>query len=432
MIMQEYTRLVSSRFWKILEESAAKRKSWENTDEMIRYLTDPGQDNSLAFILARSLQRRFPEELSGMTPAEKLAGRVPDAEVPSYIRLMRRLLSEARMEGTFRNSQLEKYLKGESRQLSRDICFKLAFALAMDEDDVLELLQSCSLPPFNFRSPEELIYFFCFCSQRIADENKEKNPYDWTFANALCQETAKHLKAADSAEDTVFSGQSELIEDEILTLLDEPSTPERKASLLRDYILSHASVLNGYSRRAYQCFDELLEEITEILAEREEGDIPEKASVRLSWLAGKMYRNIWPQYGDGTTGDFVPLKKSTPALPSKLTDDPLWRSRLLKLKKREVPVSRHDILFLYMISWDLQDTDLTGKDAVESFILEADDLLYKAGMSGIYIPDSYDRLILLAIASGYPTAFLGDFYEAGADEHIIRDLIEKNHKRQSR
>ena len=95
--MQEYTRLVSSRFWKILEESAAKRKSWENTDEMIRYLTDPGQDNSLAFILARSLQRRFPEELSGMTSAEKLAGRVPDAEVPSYIRLMRRLLSEARM-----------------------------------------------------------------------------------------------------------------------------------------------------------------------------------------------------------------------------------------------------------------------------------------------------------------------------------------------
>ena len=85
-----------------------------------------------------------------------------------------------------------------------------------------------------------------------------------------------------------------------------------------------------------------------------------------------------------------------------------------------------------MISWDLQETDLTGKEAVESFIVEADDLLYKAGMSGIYIPDSYDRLILLAIASGYPTAFLGDFYEAGADEHIIRDLIEKNRKRQSR
>lgn len=215
-------------------------------------------------------------------------------------------------------------------------------------------------------------------------------------------------------------------------MLDEPSSPERKASLLRDYILSHASILNGYSRRAYQCFDELLEEITETLADRESDDVPEKISVRLSWLAGKMYRNIWPQYGDGTTGDFVPLKKATPALPSKLTDDPLWRARLLKLKKREIPVSRHDILFLYMISWDLQETDLTGKDAVESFILEADDLLYKAGMSGIYIPDSYDRLILLAIASGYPTAFLGDFYEAGADESIIRDLIEKNRKRQSR
>ena len=92
MIMQEYTRLVSSRFWKILEESPAHCKSWDNTDEMIRYLTDPGQDNSLAFILARSLQRRFPGELSGMTPAENIAGSVPDQEIPSYIRLMRHLL----------------------------------------------------------------------------------------------------------------------------------------------------------------------------------------------------------------------------------------------------------------------------------------------------------------------------------------------------
>ena len=165
--MREYTRLVSNRFWKILEESAVHCKSWDNTDEMIKYLTDPGQDNSLAFILARSLQRRYPGDLSGMTPAENIAGSVPDQEIPSYIRLMRHLLSETRMEGAFRNSQLEKYLKGETQRLPRDNCFKLAFALAMDEDDVLELLQSCSLPPFNFRSPEELIYFFCFCSQRM-------------------------------------------------------------------------------------------------------------------------------------------------------------------------------------------------------------------------------------------------------------------------
>lgn len=430
--MQEYTRLVSSRFWKMLEADLKNRKSWENTEEMLKYLTDPGQDNGLAFVLARSLQRRFPEALSAVTPAEKLEGRVPDPEIPIYLRLMRRLMSEAQMEGSFRSSQFEKYLKGESQKLPRDNCFKLAFALAMDEDDTLELLKACSLQPFNFRSPEELIFFFCFCSQRIADENNEKNPYSWSFAQTLCKEMADHLKDADPAEGEIMSGQSELIEDDILVLLDEPSSSEKKAAMLRDYIMSHAPILGGYSRRAYQCFDDLLDEIMDLLADQESDEIPEKTSIRLSWLAGKMYRNIWPQYGDGTTGDFVPLKKSTPSLPSKLTDDPLWRARLQKLKNREVPVTRHDLLFLYMIYWDLQDIDLTGRDAVESFILEADDLLYKAGMSGIYIPDSYDRLILLAIASGYPTAFLGDFYEAGADEGILRELIEKNRKRQGR
>ncbi len=430
--MQEYTRLVSSRFWKMLEADSKYRKNWDNTEEMLKYLTDPGQDNGLAFVLARSLQRRFPEALSEVTPAEKLEGRVPDPEIPIYLRLMRHLMSEAQMEGSFRSSQFEKYLKGESQKLPRDNCFKLAFALAMDEDDTLELLKACSLPPFNFRSPEELICFFCFCSQRIADENNEKNPYGWSFAQTLCKEMADHLKDADPAEGEIMSGQSELMEDDILVLLDEPSSSEKKAAMLRDYIMSHAPILGGYSRRAYQCFDDLLDEIMDLLADRESDEIPEKTSIRLSWLAGKMYRNIWPQYGDGTTGDFVPLKKSTPSLPSKLTDDPLWRARLQKLKNREAPVTRHDLLFLYMIYWDLQDIDLTGRDAVESFILEADDLLYKAGMSGIYIPDSYDRLILLAIASGYPTAFLGDFYEAGADEGILRELIEKNRKRQGR
>ena len=426
--MFEYTKLVSDRFWKILENPAVYRKSWDNTEEMIQYLTDPGQDVTLAFVLARSLQRRFPADLSGMTPAEKLTGSVPDNEIPSYIKLMQHLLSETQMEGTFRKSQFEKYLKSESKQLPRDNCFKLAFALAMDEDDTLDLLQACSLPPFNFRSPEEIIYFFCFCSQRIADENKEKNPYGWTFAKTLYSEVTEILKKTESFENEAFTKQSEMIEDEVLTLLDKPSSLTQKADLLRDYIISHASMLGGYSRRAYRCFDELLDEITEILTDQENETVPEKSSVRLSWIAGKMYRNIWPQYGEGNTGDFVPLKKSTPSLPSKLTSDPLWRARLQKLKNREIPVTKYDLLFLYMIWWDLSDIDLTGKDAVESFILEADDLLYKAGMSGIYIPDSYERLILLSIASGCPTAFLGDFYEAGADENIIRELIEKNQK----
>ena len=432
MIMREYTRLVSSTFWKKLEERSTQQIVWDNTEEMIQYLTDPTQNSTLAFVIARILQRRFPDELSGTTPSDELPGCVPPGEIPLYVRLIRRLLPAAGMEGAFRNSQLEKYLSGETRTLSRDNCFRLAFALAMDEDDVLDLLQVCSLPPFNFRSPEELIYFFCFCSQRIADETGEPNPFGWQFANELYADVKEAMENAQLIEKDIAPGQSAFIEDDVLNMLDEPSSPAEKAALLRDYLLSQAPVLSGYPRRAYQCFDELLDEITDLLSYREEGSAPEKMSARLSWLAGQMYRNIWPQYGDGTTGDFVPLKKSTPSLPSNLTSDPLWRARLLKLANREVPVTKHDLLFLCMICWDLAETETDGKDAVESYLLEANDILYKAGMSGVYIPDNYDRLILLSIASGCPTAFLGDFYEAGADESIIRELIEKNRNKEKK
>ena len=427
--MQEYTRLVSSTFWKKIEDNAEDEQNWADTQEMIRYLTAPQLNAPLAFVLARILQRKYPVQLAGVEPAERIEGRVAEHDLPRYLSLIHDIFEHTGTTGLFRNSQLTGYLDGSIQSLRRDNCFRLAFALAMDEDDVLELLQACGQPGFNYRIPEELVYFFCFCNQELYDAAGETNPFGWKFAQQLLNEVGAAIASVPPQERQLVSGQTALLEDDILQMLDAPAMPEQRAHMLRDYLIRQAPLLSGYSQTAYACFDDLLDQVTELCAQNSGEQAPQKESVRLAWVSGQMYRNIWPQYGEGTTGDFVPLQKAAPGLPEALTVDPLWRARLLKLRTRKIPVTKHDILFLSMILWEWWDTGLDGKEAVESFMFEVNDTLYRIGMSGIYVPNSYDRLILLAVASGCPTAFLGDFYEAGADESIVTELIEKNRSR---
>ena len=428
--MQEYTRLVSNTFWKRLENDSGDGENWADTEEMIRYLTNPRFSAPLAFVLARILQRKHPEQLAGVQPAEQLAGRVSEQDLPRYLSLIHDLFDCTGTAGMFRNSQITGYLNGSIKSLRRDGCFRLGFALALGEDDMLELLQACGQPGFNYRVPQELVYFFCFCNQELYDEAGEPNPFNWEFSQRLLEEVDNGTTSGASQESQIAPGQTALLEDDVLQMLDAPATPEQRADALRDYLLRQAPMLAGYSQTAYACFDDLLDQITELCAQSSGVQVPEKESIRLAWVSGQMYRNIWPQYGEGTTGDFVPLQKAAPALPESLTVDPLWRARLLKLRTRKIPVTKHDILFLNMILWEWWDTGLDGKEAVESFMFEVNDMLYRIGMSGIYLPNSFDRLILLAVASGCPTAFLGDFYEAGADESIVTALIEKNRSRE--
>lgn len=428
--MQEYTRLVSSTFWKKLESNSQGDTDWTNAEEMINYLANSQFNAPLSFVLARILQRKFPEQLAGTQPAEQLDGRVAEQDLPRYLSLIHDLFSRTGTAGLFRNSQITGYLDGSIKSLRRDGCFCLGFVLALGEDDMLEVLQACGQPGFNFRDPQELVYFFCFCNQELYDEVGEPNPFGWKFAQQLLDEVASATEGVAPPESQIAPGQTAQLEDDILQMLDAPATPEQRADMLRDYLLRQAPQLTGYSQTAYACFDDLLDQVTELCEQNSGEQAPEKESVRLAWVSGQMYRNIWPQYGEGTTGDFVPLQKSTPGLPDNLTVDPLWRARLLKLRTRKVPVTKHDILFLSMILWEWWDTGLDDKEAVESFIFEVNDTLYRIGMPGIYLPDSFDRLILLAVASGCPTAFLGDFYEAGADERIVTELVEKSRSRQ--
>ena len=81
-------------------------------------------------------------------------------------------------------------------------------------------------------------------------------------------------------------------------------------------------------------------------------------------------------------------------------------------------------MFLNCVRWALEEESEGGKDALQEFILETNDMLLECGLSVIYPPNAYDRMILLAICSGSPYDILGDLFQVAADEEKLRRLCE--------
>lgn len=57
--------------------------------------------------------------------------------------------------------------------------------------------------------------------------------------------------------------------------------------------------------------------------------------------------------------------------------------------------------------------------------METNDILLESGLSVIYPPNAYDRMILLAVCSNSPYDVLSDIFQAATDEEKLREQIGK-------
>ena len=191
------------------------------------------------------------------------------------------------------------------------------------------------------------------------------------------------------------------------------------------YLSEHRKMLYGWRRSAYTVLEELLEELYELTDAKDDTE-----------LSIMMWSPIWVQYytkksenGGVNRSDFVPWKDLLD-LPKTIYAKPLWRARILKLRERKVPVEKRDILFLSCMRWAL-DRDGGGLDALNEFMLYTNDLLDRCGLSMIYPPNPYDRMILLAVCSGSPFDILSDLFRAATDEEKLEQELRgkaKNRK----
>ena len=66
-----------------------------------------------------------------------------------------------------------------------------------------------------------------------------------------------------------------------------------------------------------------------------------------------------------------------------------------------------------------------GMDAVQEFIMETNDILLECGLSVIYPPNPYDRMILLAISSQSPYDVLSDVFRVATDEEKLQEQLAR-------
>lgn len=362
-------------------------------EEMIRFLKEPQYSISFRYALCRFLREKY---------------RVQDPDdIESYIQLMLKLAGERGMAGQFEGKHLRKYLLGKQENVSRQTLMKMALAFDMDCSVVCELLEAMNEVPYNFRDPYECISYFC--------QSTEESNY-WT----VYQQMKEEWEALDDDPGDVPDDEnwiSSWMEETILDLSYEEDLTVRRRKMM-DYLKEHRSELHGYRRSAYEELGELLDELTELTGAEDD-----------TALTIRLWDPIWVQYytkkADRTgvnRSDFVPWKDLLD-LPRTIYEKPLWRARLVKLRRKAVPVEKRDILFLNCMRWALSSENEGGIDAMNEFIYETNGLLDQCGLSVIYPPNPYDRMILLAICSGSPIDVLSDLFTAATDEEALEKRL---------
>lgn len=336
-------------------------------------------------------------------------------EVEDYLVIMKKLIEDRGMTGEIQVKLLRRYLLGKQENVSRDTLFKMAFAFDMDCEYVCELLEVIGEIPYNFRRPEECIYYFCQYSEEHNHWQTARSLIDWYYS----EESFSAGMEADQRM-KIQAGQSRMMEEHISVILDRIEDHEEQKKALMDHLDIHRPEMQGYSLSAYQIFEELLEELKEFLNAKDDTEL----SIRL-------WEPIWIQYytkkADKTgvnRSDFVPWKNLL-ELPKTVYEKPLWRARIQKLRKRQVPVEKRDILFLSCMRWTLEQETEGGIDAVQEFLMETNELLLESGLSVIYPPNPYDRMILLAICSDSPYEILSDIFYAATDQKKLQEQLEK-------
>ena len=334
-------------------------------------------------------------------------------EVEDYISFMMLLAEENGMKEEIQSKLLRKYLLGKQENVARDTLFKLAFAFGMDCEYVCEMLEALDEVPYNFRRPEECIYFFCQYSEEHNNWKTAQELIRWYYEDANSIQ-GKHAASAANIQE----GQSRMMEDHIGVILNNIEDPQAQITALKEYMDAHRGQLSGYSQSSYRVFEELMDELFDITNAKDDTE-----------LSIHLWEPIWMQYytkkSDKTgvnRSDFIPWKNLLD-LPKTVYEKPLWRARIQKLRKRQVPVEKRDILFLNCMIWTLDRESEGGMDAVQEFIMETNDLLLECGLSVIYPPNPYDRMILLALSSESPYDVLSDVFRAATDEEKLQEQI---------
>lgn len=327
--------------------------------------------------------------------------------------------------------------KAEARRMlrvdttcTREKMILLSFALRMDKDDVHKFLTDVlAEQTYNFRNPDEVIAYFCQASEthnsyseylRLKEAFRKIDTADDTSTEASVGYTlyAKRKMVEISTEEQLmeflkenssnFRGFSQTAYDEFMKLYEKALSKATRQSFSNDDYIFAETESSAEKRRAQK------EKIDRAIGLQAVTNTEQLAKAMIQFIPRE---TIEREKGGKTiiTNDFIPIyngekgqkssKKKTTDMPKEITMNLLMKDRIDDLIKRNKPVQRKDLVFLkfFLFSLYLQEKDglYSAKDH-QVFIDECNDMLVRCGMSGLYLANRFENLILLSMVSSNP------------------------------
>ncbi|MBQ7370844.1 MAG: hypothetical protein IJW67_02990 [Blautia sp.] len=280
--------------------------------------------------------------------------------------------------------------------VKRETIFLLGFGLRMSVEDVSAFLTKVLREQdFDFHSPEEVIYWYCYyrhLEYHFADELKTKYSTlqpDKDYKDAFL----------------VYSGK---------LILD---TEEKLLAYLA-YLKADADDPISEKSVAFQTFLSLLEHAKKIIADMYQSDEEEKKR-------GKVWEvsDITPADVEKVICCGIPVnqmgnlkKMSASILARHFSQKRFSRQRITSILNHKIPVERFDLITLefFIVSQEMQDDDPYNR--YHHFLEEIQGILKSCGMSEIYIVNPYECFLLMCLLTDCPLAVFADIWEMSYEE----------------
>jgi len=309
--------------------------------------------------------------------------------------------------------------------VSRAVVFLLGFGLNMGVDDIVGFLtKALRERAFNFKDPDEILYWYCF-----------KNNYHYSKMLELKQQNEKQENNMGQAVDG----------SKTLYLLQTAETIADDQSLLL-FLKSLKKENNpSFSATAEQWFFELYSKCQRRIADDYNADEEEKAERDFEFNGFSVHdtsdlsegekrkrirdlrssRKIWtsnditeadvekvlcsgmPVTGSGNLG-----KLSSSKFSKFFSSKRFSRQHIAELLSKEMAADRFDLITLnfFLFSQDEQYAQ-NNKKRYNAFVDSTNDILRECMMGELYITNPYECFLLMCILSDGPLATYSDVWE---------------------
>lgn len=279
--------------------------------------------------------------------------------------------------------------------VKRDTVFLLGFGLRMSSEDVSEFLtRVLREQDFDFRNPEEVIYWYCYCkhlkygeAERYLEKYRAltpsvRNPGEVIYGTDLCLDNEEQLM------------------DYLAYIKASVEDPRSEKSV------------------AFQEFMRLLNRAKEIIAEMYQRGEEEKRS-------GKIWKpeNISASDVEKVICSGIPInsmgnlkRMSASILARHFSQKRFSRQRINNILNHKFPVERFDLITLefFIVSQEMQDEDPYIR--YRHFLDEIQEILTRCGMSEINIVNPYECFLLMCLLTDCPLAVFADIWEMSYEE----------------